>query len=862
MLLSGDSGSFSTTPSMAEHATLPPPPLIAPGGSTVAHSQQKCCSPPPLLYIPVAAQKVTHLHGPPELKRFPPASSTDKDSVTVTKTTCLETNIQKEDLSKNGGQPSNSQHKRVDDKVENSIPAPSVPSEDTIPMNMAQIQSTKMSSEPSRTFVSINDKSKHLPFSVMKAAEGLHLAGSPTRFQGMLEEFSHVIYRQPNPCVVTPDQNKAKRFKGYHSSTERSKVRPVTRPFDGFNETQFIKSHSPPLLRHIRNIRERDQQQAASPPQLTLVTPRNESPSFMAETTTNVNAHFNPRRPSPHQIYPSNVHVSKTALAGITSSKRSTPSPPKFTPVTPNVISSYLTNVQRDKTNLYTPSPPRLTSATPNLVCSNPFDTNTSWMPVLNRMPVRSNAGHPPYAYSTQRSNNIGGVTGYTASPLQNVTELRAPRTPAISSSLPLDAETSVRSHFQPTSDYFSRSRSSTPPRSLNVSQAGPLRPTVLARTAPASFTVPRTLLQRPLTSTEIIVPGRKDLVIQQHGIPFTQGESSVHYKNANQSEYNCRTPQHLVPHSIGLTQSSYSYPLTVENSSRHFQPQASTSVFSSNVSQVNSVASRNCLDAKVRGTVGSSPYSLTKSFDQQNISSRTDCAQGITTAEPTTLFLSEKGTKCASVTNISDSTKQNTLGVKRIGRPPGSKNKHKPANNTTTASGSNNQGSCTTVPIDLTERHNVNAFGKKRIGRPPGSKNKRKATGNVNVSNSPTDSGSTLERGSLYRRKSGKTRKLMELDCEDTISEREHTLHNTTKRPYSTDDAEGSSLSFSSMEKASSSNLRLPSSGSEEMSGTIPVFHPSEGEFKDPLRYLEAVVRQVEEQGLCVVVPPASWKV
>ena len=53
----------------------PPPPLIASSYRGSNSGETPCSTPPPLLYIPAAAQRVTHLHGPPELKRFPPLSS-------------------------------------------------------------------------------------------------------------------------------------------------------------------------------------------------------------------------------------------------------------------------------------------------------------------------------------------------------------------------------------------------------------------------------------------------------------------------------------------------------------------------------------------------------------------------------------------------------------------------------------------------------------------------------------------------------------------------------------------------------------------------------------------------------------------
>lgn len=57
--------------------SIPPPP------SFLQSSDSSSCSPPPppLLYIPAAAQRVTHLHGPPTLQRFPSTSPTrDQES--------------------------------------------------------------------------------------------------------------------------------------------------------------------------------------------------------------------------------------------------------------------------------------------------------------------------------------------------------------------------------------------------------------------------------------------------------------------------------------------------------------------------------------------------------------------------------------------------------------------------------------------------------------------------------------------------------------------------------------------------------------------------------------------------------------
>ena len=64
--------SFSPFTGNAGNSIIPPlPPLLQ-------SSESSSCSPPPppLLYIPAAAQRVTHLHGPPTLQRYPSTSPT------------------------------------------------------------------------------------------------------------------------------------------------------------------------------------------------------------------------------------------------------------------------------------------------------------------------------------------------------------------------------------------------------------------------------------------------------------------------------------------------------------------------------------------------------------------------------------------------------------------------------------------------------------------------------------------------------------------------------------------------------------------------------------------------------------------
>ena len=64
--------SFSPLTASAGDSIIPPPPPL------LQSAESMSCSPPPppLLYIPAAAQRVTHLHGPPTLQRFPSTSPT------------------------------------------------------------------------------------------------------------------------------------------------------------------------------------------------------------------------------------------------------------------------------------------------------------------------------------------------------------------------------------------------------------------------------------------------------------------------------------------------------------------------------------------------------------------------------------------------------------------------------------------------------------------------------------------------------------------------------------------------------------------------------------------------------------------
>lgn len=53
-----------------------------------------------------------------------------------------------------------------------------------------------------------------------------------------------------------------------------------------------------------------------------------------------------------------------------------------------------------------------------------------------------------------------------------------------------------------------------------------------------------------------------------------------------------------------------------------------------------------------------------------------------------------------------------------------------------------------------------------------------------------------------------------------------------------------------------------LPSKGISQASiPHAPVFYPSESEFKDPFEYIKQISSEASQAGICLVVPPASWK-
>ena len=70
---------------------------------------------------------------------------------------------------------------------------------------------------------------------------------------------------------------------------------------------------------------------------------------------------------------------------------------------------------------------------------------------------------------------------------------------------------------------------------------------------------------------------------------------------------------------------------------------------------------------------------------------------------------------------------------------------------------------------------------------------------------------------------------------------------------------ASGNKGTSSSPEKNTLNDDRFPlGQGLDE----VPLFTPTEQEFKQPLKYIESISTQVESHGICAVLPPESWKV
>lgn len=54
----------------------------------------------------------------------------------------------------------------------------------------------------------------------------------------------------------------------------------------------------------------------------------------------------------------------------------------------------------------------------------------------------------------------------------------------------------------------------------------------------------------------------------------------------------------------------------------------------------------------------------------------------------------------------------------------------------------------------------------------------------------------------------------------------------------------------------------KTPGSKHKQAVCSSPIFHPSEEEFKDPVAYIKMIRHEAEKFGVCVIVPPESWKV
>ena len=73
---------------------------------------------------------------------------------------------------------------------------------------------------------------------------------------------------------------------------------------------------------------------------------------------------------------------------------------------------------------------------------------------------------------------------------------------------------------------------------------------------------------------------------------------------------------------------------------------------------------------------------------------------------------------------------------------------------------------------------------------------------------------------------------------------------------------AKSSSSSPKIVKKSLSSKGKETVYPSLEKTNGSPVFHPSEEEFRDPISYIKMISRDAAKFGLCVIVPPESWKV
>ena len=61
------------------------------------------------------------------------------------------------------------------------------------------------------------------------------------------------------------------------------------------------------------------------------------------------------------------------------------------------------------------------------------------------------------------------------------------------------------------------------------------------------------------------------------------------------------------------------------------------------------------------------------------------------------------------------------------------------------------------------------------------------------------------------------------------------------------------------------SKNIKTVSSGpvkDSNVAASVPVFSPTDVEFKNPLKYIESIRKQSEPFGICIVLPPKTWQV
>lgn len=730
---------------------------------------QQCCSPPPLLYIPVAAQKVTHLHGPPELKRFPSPSNLPKEFSLAKKATQM-----KKDDSVIIVSNKRNHCKNVDGYPQNSISVKCDASKETIPTRTSQT-SNEVTTDLSRSFVSSNKGVSCLerpPVSKKKASSGFHVVGCPTRFRGMLEDFSCVIHRQPNPSAIAVDEKTEK------GSSDRL--------FGNVKEQQFVMSYSPPLLRHVLNIKQQNQNRLLSPPQLTPVTSRMGSPSFLTENSSTSDIYLNSTKPSIHRIVSSDLNVSRPEL-----SHESSPSPPTLTPVTPNF--SHSTNKHLESQYQSTPSPPKLSSMMPNIFCPRTLAAAKPWMPVLDRVSVKSSVGHSD---AMHKESKVVGYPCYPSAQSQNLFEQKEPKTRGIPSSLIVGSRTSYHSRFHPYTNNPMVPHSSIPP----VFSFGP---TTHSARSTECFSSPNIVKQvfvdRPLTSTKFVTQKAEN--IQRESVPLVLDDRSS----------NCmiNNDQH----------SSYFFPLMDKTPlSDLYENSAYVEMESINRTEVQSTTN------SARKT-----FQLTNKGETEPITS--------TMKQQSFVLLSDnscvvKGNKCASTTHsfefdsTKDSLQNSNVVTKTTSVPEASSEK--------------------VVTIDLIRNDVLNEAGEKPKEKLQCYDNRKceESHGSDNNLNLPSNSERVLGKEIDSKNKSVKNKEVIKRNLKNKIRSSSSQKHIV-----------GSSLNCNTQKRDNFSDC-------EERHVSVPTFFPNEEEFKDPIKYLEGVVQKAQNQGICVVVPPPTWKV